>query len=302
MDLHVIAKRTLIPVVPIPFHEQGAVHLEALRWLFESLVSAPIRGIALGTSSGRAPNFSDEDWKRMISSGRETLGPDRLIVGLAGSSPEFRRPIQVIESAEARAAFLAKLGVDVLVAQPPTSVRGRPERDNLILEYHAALATAGRPILLSYRREISGGIAYGPEVLAQLLARTEVIGIEIATIDGISTFQQIEALVREVAPEKLVISGEERFLGYSLMSGADAALVGIGAAYPSLVSDLIDAHFSGDAARFLRRSGEIDALARPIFRPPIDGSTQRLLRVMVELGTIPKGAGFDGLDRLKPSR
>ena len=184
----------------------------------------------------------------------------------------------------------AGLGADALMALPPGSFRGRPDRDRLVLDYHAAVAEAGLPLLVSYRREASGGVAYGPEILAQLLARPSVLGVEIATFDGIVAFQQVAALVREQAPGKLVASGEERFLGYSLMSGADLAIVGLGAAYPSEAIELIEAHFQGDPARFLQLSATLDALARPIYRPPMDGSTLRLLRALVEAGVLPSEA------------
>jgi 4-hydroxy-tetrahydrodipicolinate synthase len=276
--------------VPTPFDSEGELHLEGLRHLVSSLAASLAEGIAIGKFPGRASRLAPGNWQRLVATSREGLDPGKLLVASVGAAPELRRPLEVFGAARERAIQAAERGADALLAQPPPAVRGRPDRDQLVLEYHAVLAEAGLPLVISYRREVSGGIAYGPEVLAQLLARPEVVGVEIATIDGITTFQQVEALLREFAPEKLVISGEERFLGYSLMSGADAAMVGIGAAYPELVRELLQTHTSADASSFLKRSAEVDALARPIFRAPLDGSNLRLLRTLGELGKIPPEA------------
>jgi 4-hydroxy-tetrahydrodipicolinate synthase len=286
-------KGSLIAAVPTPLDGSGEIHLEGLRHLVASLDGSAVGGLAIGTQLGRGARLSPDQWVRLLATVREGLRGEKILVASAGASAEVRRPLEVFDAALAMANRASSLGADALLVQPPGVVRGRPERDRLVLEYHTAVAEAGLPLLLSYRRESSGGIAYGPEVMAQLLARPEVLGVEIATIDGIATFQQVEALTRELAPGKLVISGEERFLGYSLMCGADAAMVGLGSAFPMLVAELLEAYFAPDASRFLTLSAKVDALARPIFRPPIEGATLRLLRTLVDLGVIPLEAAND---------
>lgn len=65
-----------------------------------------------------------------------------------------------------------------------------------------------------------------------VLNRPEVLWIKVATLDSVLTFRGIAALVQSRASDKVLITGEDRFLGYSLMAGTDAALVGMGAASP----------------------------------------------------------------------
>ena len=286
-------KGRLIAAVPTPFDVSGDVHRQGLRHLVSSLVDRPIGGVAVGTVLGRGVTWPTEALTRVLATWREGLGGGRGLIALAGASPAARLPADVFGSARLMAHLAASRGADALLVHPPGALRGRPERDRLVLEYHSAVAEAGLPMLVSYRREASGGIAFGPDVLAQLLARPEVLGVEIATIDGIVTFQQVEALARELAPGKSVVSGEERFLGYSLMCGADSALVGIGSAFPSEVLGLLEAHASGDAARFLDLSARVDALARAIFAPPFEGAARRLLWAFVHDGTIPPEAAHD---------
>jgi 4-hydroxy-tetrahydrodipicolinate synthase len=284
---------SLIAVVPTPMDSGGEIHREGLRHLVSWIDRSAPGGVAIGSPIGRGSKLAPDSWIRLVRTWRDGLSAEKLLVASVGATPEVRRPLEVFESARMIASQASREGADVLLVQPPGALRGRPERDRQVLEYHSALAEVGLPLLISYRRESSGGIAYGPEVLAQLLARPEVLGVEIATIDGITTFQQVQALSKELAPDKIVISGEERFLGYSLMSGADAAMVGIGTIAPELVEDLLRAYFEPDPARFLTRSAEVDNLARSIFRSPIEGATLRLLRNLVDQKIIPPEAAND---------
>jgi len=78
-----------------------------------------------------------------------------------------------------------------------------------------------------------------------------VFGIKVATLDSVMTFQRIAAVMRE-HPDKLLITGEDRFLGYSLMMGARSALIGMGAALIELQASLLRSFASGDDRAFLR--------------------------------------------------
>ena len=76
----------------------------------------------------------------------------------------------------------------------------------------------------------------------------EVVGIKMATLDSVMTYQDVSRQLRERHPEKLFITGEDRFLGYSLRRGARAALIGMGAICCDLQAELIRAHAAGDAS------------------------------------------------------
>ena len=157
---------------------------------------------------------------------------------------------QVIISAQSHGASSLSLW-GRCVARPPAHRLPRPaDRDTLILDYHAAVAEAGLPLILFYLYEEAGGISYSPDLLRKLLAMPEVLGIKVATLDSVMTFQDLaQPDRRRDAPDKVLITGEDRFLGYSLMCGAQAALVGMGAACTELQAELL--------AGPLRRAGPI---------------------------------------------
>ena len=96
-----------------------------------------------------------------------------------------------------------------------------PERQDPV-GYHRRL---GRelPVLAFYLYEAAGGVAYDDATLHAILDLPEVIGIKVATLDSVMTYQRIAAVLRS-HPDKLLVTGEDRFLGYSVMLGARAAL------------------------------------------------------------------------------
>jgi 4-hydroxy-tetrahydrodipicolinate synthase len=125
-----------------------------------------------------------------------------------------------------------------------------------------------------------------------LLSLPNVIGIKVATLDSVMTYQNI-ARCLEQFPDKLLITGEDRFLGYSLLRGAHAALIGMGAVCTNLQVQLINAHFSKDAQRFLALSNTIDRLAEVLFVQPMDGYIGRILVALAQLEIIPADALTD---------
>jgi 4-hydroxy-tetrahydrodipicolinate synthase len=107
------------------------------------------------------------------------------------------------------------------------------------------------------------------------------------------TYQDVARQINSRHPNKLLITGVDRFLGYSLRRGADAALVGMGAVCCDLQSELIDAHFAGDAERFLALSDMVDQFAEVLFIDPMEGYIGRILVVLSKLGLIPAEAAND---------
>jgi 4-hydroxy-tetrahydrodipicolinate synthase len=207
----------------------------------------------------------------------------------AAAFDRFARDTRVMAEAALRD------GADALLAYAPTAYRDLPraERDRRIVEHHRALSELGAPVLLFYLYEAAGGITYTLDVLDELFSLPNVVGIKMATLDSVMTFQDVAALIRARFADTLLITGEDRFLGYSLMCGAQAALIGIGAACVDPQVDLLDAYFAGDWPRFLSLSERIDRFSQATFVAPMEGYIQRVLWALVDEGTIPEAASHD---------
>ena len=116
------------------------------------------------------------------------------------------------------------------------------------------------------------------------------------------TFQQLAVAVSEV-PGALLVTGEDRFLGYSLMMRSRCALIGLAAGCTDLSVALMNAWMSGDGERFLRCAATIDRFAQATFVAPMEGYVQRMLWVLEDDGVLPRAAvdpfapALDALDR-----
>jgi len=256
----------LIPAVPVPF--RGAtLAQDAQRDYARWLARQPVAGVAVWAHTGRGPHLSAEQRRSVLSTWRAAV-PDKVIV--AGTdSPEMAR--------EARTG-----GADAVLAFP--------RREDPV-GYHKAL---GRelPVIAFYLYEAAGGVPYDDDTVHALLALPEVIGIKVATLDSVMTFQRI-ALIAGAFPDKLLVTGEDRFLGYSLMLGARAALIGMGAALTDLQVRLLGAYVGRKYAAFLRLSALLDGFAAATFVHPMEGYVRRMLWALAADGVLPEDACDD---------
>jgi 4-hydroxy-tetrahydrodipicolinate synthase len=282
----------LIPAVPVPFDLDGKFNGQAHDAYLRYMASQPIAGVAVWAHTGRGLQLETETANRVLIGWREALPGRMLIAGVgarAGGGNVRESTIQTIEMAE-RAA---RLGADALLVYPPTWLRDLAKCDELILELHSELSQIGLPLILFYLYEAAGGIGYKTGVLDELLSLPSVAGIKVATLDSVMTYQDIARQIQAKHPEKLLITGEDRFLGYSLQRGARAALIGMGAVCCELQSELISASVEKDAERFLELSDAVDKLAETLFINPMEGYIGRILLALVHLGVITRDAAHD---------
>jgi 4-hydroxy-tetrahydrodipicolinate synthase len=265
----------LIPAVPVPFRGDGLddqAQREYARWM----AAHPVAGVAVWAHTGRGPHLSAEQRREVLETWREAL-PDRVIV--AGA----RDITMAIEARRGRA--------DALLAFP--------ERNDPV-GHHRRL---GRelPVIAFYLYEAAGGVAYDDATLHAILELPQVVGIKVATLDSIMTFQRIAALIRS-HPDKVLITGEDRFYGYSVMAGATAALIGMGAALPDAQAELLQAFRDRQWERFVALSALCDRLAQATFVEPMEGYIRRMLWAAAAEGAIPREACDDPWGPALPER
>ena len=256
----------LVPAVPVPFRG-GEIDAAAQRGYAAWMAGRPVAGVAVWAHTGRGPHLSADQRRLVLETWRDAL-PDRVIV--AGA----RDITMAIEARRGKA--------DALLAFP--------ERHDPVA-HHRRL---GRelPVIAFYLYDAAGGVAYDDATLDAILALPEVVGIKVATLDSVMTCQRIAALVAR-HPGKLLVTGEDRFLGYSIMLGARAALVGMGAALPDLQAGLLDAARAGEWSRFVALSAACDRFAQATFTAPMEGYVRRMLWAAAADGGLPAEACDD---------
>lgn len=256
----------LVPAVPVPF--RGDVLAESTQRSYaEWMAGHPVAGVAVWAHTGRGPHLSAEQRNTVIETWRETMPGQLLIAGArdVGMAIQARR-----HKADALLAF--------------------PERSDPV-GYHTRLSRE-LPTLAFWLYEAAGGVAYDDTTLHAILDLPGIVGIKVATLDSVMTFQRIAAIVAR-HPGKVLVTGEDRFLGYSLMAGATAALIGMGAALPDLQAALIEAHAREEWPRFHALSRVIDRLAQATFREPMEGYIRRMLWAAAADGALPGDACDD---------
>jgi 4-hydroxy-tetrahydrodipicolinate synthase len=256
----------LIPAVPVPFRGSemdAAAQRGYARWM----AAQPVAGVAVWAHTGRGPHLSGEQRREVLDTWREAL-PDRVVV--AGA----RDIGMAIEARRGKA--------DALLAFPQASDP---------IGYHQRLSRE-LPVIAFYLYPAAGGVAYDDQTLHGILELPNVLGIKVATLDSVMTFQRIAAVLRD-HPSKLLITGEDRFLGYSLLLGARSALIGMGAALPDLQADLVRARVAEDWSRFVSLSELCGRFAQTTFIEPMEGYIRRMLWAAAAEGALPPDACDD---------
>ena len=288
----------LLPAVPAPFDTRGRLAAAAqssyARWMAQQNVA----GVAVWAHAERGLSLDAGVRRELMLSWRDALGQAKLIVTAVGARvradlPADKQVRVFIRDALTMGEEAALLGADALLADVPAAFQNTPECDQNAYEYHKALGGIGRPLIVRYRHEAGNGPCYSPALLRRLLALPNVVGLTTTALDSAIAYQDLARLVRDEFPDLILISGEDRFLGYTLMCGAEAVLAGLGAVWSGPQVELVSAWLRGEAQRFVELNRKVNALAAAVFVPPTEGSMQRLLWALTLTGVIPASAAHD---------
>jgi 4-hydroxy-tetrahydrodipicolinate synthase len=284
----------LIPAVPVPFRADGQIDEAAQERYVAYMAAQPIAGVAVWAHTGRGLRLSEEQRKAVLRSWRSGLGPDNVIVAGVGVSPgRSTEPTAYIDSAVAMAESALGGAADAFLVHPPSLFGGKHCDEDLIFKYHERIASLRTPLIVFYLYEAAGGISYSVNLLRRIMSLREVAGIKLATLDSVMTYQTVANLLKEEFAGKTFITGEDRFLGYSLMCGAKAALIGMGSACTQLQANLLRSYFEGKSEEFLRLSERVDRLSQALFVPPMEGYIRRMLWTLVHLGVLSIESAHD---------
>lgn len=251
----------VVAAVPAGFRD-SLLDEQANRQYALSLAAEALAGVAVWAHTGRGRLLTAEQRRTIIQIWREASPGKVLVAGVhdPGTAIDARRR-----------------GADAILVFPEASDSVR---------HHERLSRE-LPAIVFWLYDAAGGVAYDDATLHRLLDLPQVIGIKVATLDSVMTFQHLATIMRS-HPDKLLITGEDRFLGYSVTCGAESALIGLAASVPALPCELFRAYRAGDAARFLALTRACDQFAAATFRSPMDGYVARMLWAAIEEGRLPE--------------
>jgi len=271
---------TLIPAVPVPFKADGSIDWPSQERYVEHMKAQAVEGVAVWAHTGRGLYLGREEREDVLVSWREGMGPDVLTVVGVGARVQSTSDRDFLNSAVDMARDAVEGGADLLMPYAPIRFRNHYEHEKKIEEYYREIADIGHPMILFYLYEQAGGITYPMSFLSRLLELESIVGIKVATLDSVVTFQDIAALLRESCPDVTLVTGEDRFFPYSFAAGAKAALVGLAAACTTLHLEMTGAWFSEQYGQFHQQALRVDEFARAVFTEPMEGYIQRMLHIL----------------------
>jgi 4-hydroxy-tetrahydrodipicolinate synthase len=286
---------TVIPAVPVPFSPRGQIDPSAQGRYVDWMSRQKVGGVAIWAHTGRGLRLNDDQRSEVLAAWKQGLHATPIVCGV-GVPHGVRIPAGAAARTDAVIAHAVRLagmardgGAAAVMIHPPAALASLRGANRRVVALHQAVAEAGLPVIAFYLYEAASGLAYSAELVGAILQVPGVIGIKLATLDSVMTFQDLVRVVRAV-PDRLLITGEDRFLGYSLMMGADAALIGMAAACTDAMVELLDAWFAGDLARFKKQSERVDRFGAETFAAPMEGYVQRMLWALEADGVLERPA------------
>ena len=292
---------TLVPAVPVPRLSNGTLHAEAQRAYAGWMATQPVSGVAVWAHTGRGLLLDAATREHVLSVWRAAMpAPALIIAGCGVPADSGRLPTDprtrtdaVIHRTIAMADAARAGGADALLVHPPGHLAALPDAPGRVLALHDALSTVGLPLLAFLLYQRASGLEYDDAILDEVLGLPHVAGVKLATLDSVMRFQTVASHVAATHPDRLLITGEDRFLGYSLMIGARCALIGMAAARTSLQHALVQAAVTNDARALVRLTRACDLFAAATFLEPMEGYIRRMLWALAEDGVIPEDACHD---------
>jgi len=277
----------------VPRTRDGRLEEHAHLGYVQSLWAAGVTGFAVWAHTGRGADLTDGERATVLEQVRATA-PDAPVVATVGPSAAERA--ETLDDLARTMAAQARLAVDggadaVMCFPPPRSLA--PTLDD-VRDLHRRTADAcGSPVIAFLLYEEGGGRLDVLDAVDRIVVEPEVMAVKIATLDSPIAYQDAVRTVRSAAPDVMVLTGEDRFLGASLQWGADAALVGIAAVRPHVTVELVEAWQAGDARRLLDHAARVDELAQATFARPMSGYVRRLMWLARRDGVIAAEAAYD---------
>ncbi|PZF82919.1 dihydrodipicolinate synthase family protein [Jiangella anatolica] len=265
---------SVVAAAATPMRADGSTDPNVCAAYFGQLVRGGAGGLAIAAHTGRGDRLSVATKSELVRRAA-TFG----VPVLAGVGDDLEW-----------AAAAGPAGADALLVFPPSAT----DPDAVVAHHEAIAAASGLPLVAFdlYTRP------HSPETLGRVLDLPAVCAFKPARLHDAIACQETIAAARSRG--LLVLTGEDRMLGASLMWGAEGALIGLAAAAVQISVAAVETfaaavHTSARdaAARFLEVSAIVDEVSRVTFRPPYDGYVQRMMWIAADEGLLPDEFSVD---------
>lgn len=272
----------IIPAIVSPMFDEERLDLAAVGPYVDWLAAQGPVALAVNVDTGEGPHLSREERRAMLEAvGAALAGRAGVVAGVGG--PSTRDAVQ--NARDARDS-----GADALLIFPVGAFLSQPLRPDVVYRHHAEIAAAvDLPMILFQLQPALGGAIYPPEVLQRLIDIPTVVAIKEASFDPIRFLQMRAQLM--VADRRIVLlSGNDNFIGESLLLGAEGGLLGFATLGTREHVKLLAAARAGDVERVRTLGQRLQRLADVIFDAPVVDYRARTKEALRMLGVIPSAA------------
>jgi len=241
-----------IPAVT-PFDRvTGELDAEALKRNVDRWMRTPVRGIAIGGSTGEAVLLDPEERIAALSAARESVRSDRLL--LAGTGVESTRlTLRLSRSA-------AEAGADAVLVQPPAFYRGAMDSRALLDHYQAVADGSPIPVILYQVPPRFSTVELVTGLIVELSSHPNVIGVK----DSRGDLDALGDLLTHCRDGFQVLMGEAGRLFGAIELGATGGILAIANFAAEPVCELFHAAREGRTAEAGRLQERILPLGREI--------------------------------------
>ncbi|MDA8020013.1 MAG: 4-hydroxy-tetrahydrodipicolinate synthase [Thermoanaerobaculia bacterium] len=216
-----------------PFHHDSRLDLQAYRSLTARCTAGGVDGLLALGSTGEAATLDDEERDRTVAACLEAADGRPVMVGTG--SNDTRQAVYQTQRAQAVGAAAA------LVVTP---YYNKPNADGLVAHFETvADAAPGFPIVV-YNVPGRTGQNLTPEVLGRLWQIPQVVAIKESSGD----LMQIDRIVRDLPPDKVVLAGDDALALPAIALGAEGLVSVAANLEPAALRRLVDTARAGQLA------------------------------------------------------
>jgi dihydrodipicolinate synthase/N-acetylneuraminate lyase len=204
----------IFPPLTTPFYAEGNLYFKKLQANVERYCRAPIAGLLVLGSTGEAILLSDQEQRDVLRAAREAATPEKVLIAGTG-----------VESASGTlrlTEYAADLGYDVALVRTPYYYKGYGGRAENILAFYRTVADRSPLPVLIYNLPASTGYDIPPELVIELAAHPNIIGIK----DSGGSVEKVRRMVegtRHIRRSVSVTEVQEAVTGRMLSQAAGTA-------------------------------------------------------------------------------
>jgi 4-hydroxy-tetrahydrodipicolinate synthase len=226
--------RGALTAIVTPFGENGGIDVGALEKLAAWQIEQGIHGLVPCGTTGEGATLTPEEQSLVVSTVVKAAGGKVPVVAGCGSN-DTQKTVQA-------ARRVAEAGATALLVVSP--YYNKPNRSGMIAHYEEVAAATDLPVIV-YNVPGRTGQNLGADLILRL---AEIPGI-VAVKEAAADLDQLGAIIEGRAEGFAVLSGDDSLALPAMALGADGVISVVANEAPRLISQMIDAAWSGDATR-----------------------------------------------------